>query len=72
MIAVVDRIEDYYAVLLVGPEETLVDFPLSLLPPVKEGTVLRLAIEVDQTEEDSRREQAQSLLDKLLSKKKQE
>ena len=66
--AVVDRIEGEMAVLLVGPSELRVDFPVSLLPPIHEGAVLKLSIEVDEDEEQSRRQKAQSLLGKLLSK----
>ena len=32
MIAVIDRFECNYAVVLIGPEETQVDFPRHLLP----------------------------------------
>lgn len=70
MIVVVDRIEGDTAVLLVGPSELRVDFPVSLLPPIREGSVLKLNIEVDENEEQSRRQKAQSLIDKLLSKNK--
>lgn len=70
MIAVVDRIEGDMAVLLVGPSELKVNFPVSLLPPIHEGAVLKLNIEVDENEEQQRRQQAQSLIDKLLAKNK--
>ena len=70
LIAVVDRIEGDIAVLLVGPDEFKVDFPVSLLPPVRDGSLLRLNVELNESEEQSRRGAAQSLIDKLLSKNK--
>jgi hypothetical protein len=68
--AVVDRIEGDVAVLLVGPEEMSVDFPLSCLPEVREGSILDVVIEEDQGTENERRIRAQELLEKLIRKNK--
>lgn len=66
--AVVDRFEGDTAVLLVGPDELKVDWPLELLPYVYEGAVLAFTIERDEDEEARRRAKAQGLLFKLLRK----
>lgn len=66
--AVVDRIVGNVAVLLVGPDETKVDFPISCLPKVHEGAILSLEIGLDEDEEKRRQEAARNLLDELLEK----
>jgi len=68
---VVDRIEEKVAVLVIGQPARRVDFPLECLPPVHEGAVLWLAWEMDQPEEEARKEQAAELLQKLLQRKQQ-
>lgn len=46
MRAVVDRIEDGFAVLLFGNQEIKVDIPRELLPPsIKEGDILNVKFE---------------------------
>lgn len=67
--AVVDRMEDVVAVLLVGSEEKIVNFPLALLPPVHEGSVLQLQIETDEYEEHKRQGKAERLLQQLMNHK---
>lgn len=66
--AVVDRFEDDTAVLLVGPDEIKVDWPLELLPYVYEGAVLSFTIDRDEDEEARRRAKAKGLILKLLRK----
>lgn len=69
VMAVVDRMEGAVAVLLVGPEERIVNFPLSLLPPIHEGSVLQLVIDTDEYEEEKRQGKAQRLLQQLMQPK---
>jgi hypothetical protein len=61
--------ESSVAVLLVGPEEKTVNFPLSLLPPIHEGSVLQLVIERDEYEEEKRHGQAERLLQQVMDQK---
>ncbi len=71
MKAVVDRIEEDYAVLLIGEEEARVDFPKHLLPRgVGEGAWLELNITHDPDAEAAQRQKISSLLDKLKNKHK--
>lgn len=62
MLAVVERMEGSEAMLLVGAREQPVRFPVSLLPPVHQGSVLQLQIETDEYEEEKRQGQAERLL----------
>jgi len=66
IVAVVDRIEGDTAVLLVGPDELVVNFPLACLPAVHEGSILNFTIEGDVEEEMRRRVKAEELLKRLL------
>ena len=68
--AVVDRIESGMAVLLVGHEEKHVDFPISCLPGVREGSVLSIEISVNEEEEKRRRAKSAELLGELLNQRK--
>lgn len=66
MKAVIDRIENNIAVLLVGEEEVSLDVPLNLLPDhVHEGTWLSVEFRIDSatTTEQFRRNKA--LLERL-------
>jgi hypothetical protein len=70
MKAVIDRIENNMAVLLVGEEEVQLDVPLNLLPEhVHEGTWLSVGFQVDSatTAEQFRRNKA--LLERLKSRR---
>lgn len=69
--AVVDRIEEKVAVLLVGPEEIQVAFPMSCLPAVHEGAILDFTIDEQPQDERNRRAEVEGLLAKLLAKKKE-
>ncbi|MFP4200089.1 MAG: DUF3006 domain-containing protein [Bacillota bacterium] len=54
MRAVVDRIEDNIAVLLIGPKEQKMEIPLERLPEgTRESSILRVTFELD-PEETSR------------------
>lgn len=68
--AVVDRIEGEFAVLLVGTAERKVDFPLDCLPPVQEGSIINLSMELDESKEQARRQQSADLIEKLLRKQR--
>ncbi len=69
--AIVDRIEEQYAVLLVGEAETSVNWPVALLPePVREGDVLTVEWQHDLEETKKVRDEAASLLAELLGENK--
>lgn len=71
MKAVIDRIEGNVAVLLVGDEEIKVDFPAKLLPKgSKEGSWLRITIEIDQAGTAKQTEKVEGMLNKLKNKKR--
>lgn len=70
MKAVVDRIENGIAVLLIGDNEVRVDFPLYLLPQgAREGSFLTIKLELDPSGEAAQRQKIANLLEKLKSKK---
>jgi len=69
--AVIDRIEADIAVLLVGPDEVLVNFPVSYLPASHEGAVFEFVVEEQPQVEQTRRTEVEGLLAKLLAKKQQ-
>jgi hypothetical protein len=69
MKAVIDRFEGNVAVLLVGDNEVKVDLPKALLPKgSKEGSWLKLTIELDQAGTAKQEEKIQGMLDKLKNK----
>ncbi len=70
LLLTVDRIEEDRAVLLVRPdEERSLLWPVADLPPeCKEGDILRVTVEVSQSETEAARERVESLLHRLLSK----
>jgi hypothetical protein len=70
MKAVIDRIENEIAVLLIGEEEkTRVNFPISLLPEgCRESDVLNISIERDTTATQQAKERTSSLMEKLKKK----
>ncbi|NLL19110.1 MAG: DUF3006 domain-containing protein [Clostridia bacterium] len=71
MKAVIDKIEDTLAVLLVGEEETKVDWPVNCLPEnIGEGDILHIAIKKDQESTNKQREKVASLIEKLKDKNK--
>ena len=71
MKAVIDRIESNVAVLLVGDEELKVDFPLKLLPKgSKEGSWLKITVELDQAGTAKQTEKIEGMLDKLKNKQR--
>lgn len=71
MRAVVDRFEGEYAVLLFGDEEIKVDFPKALLPEgVREGSWLKMSIQLDQEGTQKQEEKIANLLDKLKKKQR--
>lgn len=66
MKAVVDRIENDTAVLLIGPEETVLDVPIRYLPDqVKEGAWLRVDFALDEHTTEERFRHNKFLLDRL-------
>ncbi len=69
MKAVIDRFESNVAVLLVGADELKVDFPKKLLPKgSKEGSWLKVSIELDQEGTAKQTEKIEGMLDKLKNK----
>jgi hypothetical protein len=69
MKAVIDRIMSNVAVLMVGDEELKVDFPVKLLPKgSKEGSWLKIEIDLDQAGTAKQTEKIEGMLDKLKSK----
>ncbi|HHT65859.1 MAG: DUF3006 domain-containing protein [Caldicoprobacterales bacterium] len=72
MKAVVDRIENQIAVVLIGEEEIKVDIPLVLLPEgTRESSHLNISFELDEAGEASKRERIAAMLERLSQKKKQ-
>lgn len=71
MKAVVDRIENDIAVLLIGDNEYKADIPLELLPEgTHEGSWLTVSFELDPAGEAQQREKITNLLEKLKNKNK--
>ncbi|QGG46331.1 DUF3006 domain-containing protein [Heliorestis convoluta] len=67
--ATIDRFEGYYAVLLVGEEEGIVDWPKNMLPSeAKEGEIITISMSIDKNETQRRRKRVEGLLDKLKNK----
>ncbi len=72
MKAVIDRFEDQYAVTLCGDREIRVDIPVELLPTgAKEGSWLRIDLELDTDETAAREDKIRELLEKLKKKGEQ-
>ncbi len=72
MKAVIDRFEGNVAVLLVGDKEEKVDFPKTLLPKgSKEGSWLKVVIELDEEGTAKQTEKIEGMLDKLKNKPRQ-
>jgi len=69
---IIDRFEGKYAILESQNQNSLIfNFPRSLLPKgVKEGTVLRFNIDLDEKETETRRKNIQEQLDNLKKKDK--
>ncbi|MDW7674673.1 MAG: DUF3006 domain-containing protein [Bacillota bacterium] len=66
MKAVLDRFEGEFAVVLVGEDEVHVNMPKSLLPHgAREGSWLKLNIELDPEATERQREKISELLAKL-------
>ena len=64
--ATIDRFEGEVAVLLVGPEQTVVNVPRSDLPEnAGQGDVLRLEATIDREETERRRESIQGKIERL-------
>ena len=70
LLLTVDRFEEGTAVLLVRPcEDRAILWPVADLPPgCKEGDILRITVEVSQSETEAARERVESLLHRLLNK----
>lgn len=67
--ATVDRFEDGTAVLLVRPEERLrILIPRELVPGVREGDIVDVAIVRRELETEEARERVSSLIEKLRQK----
>lgn len=68
--AVVDRLEDNgFAVILVGDDETPIDFPVALLPAdTAPGDHLRLNIKLDASARDDAQDRTRALLEQLESR----
>lgn len=64
--ATLDRFEDDIAVLVVEPEQTVVNVPRSELPEgVDQGDVVRLEGTVDRVETERRRQEVQEKIERL-------
>ncbi len=64
--AVVDRIEENKAVVLLGEEEQeAVDFPKSFLPDVKEGDILTFKIKVQSRKTKEAKEKVAAMIERL-------
>ncbi len=70
MKAIIDRIEEAIAVLLIQPDETHdIYWPIEHLPKgATEGSVIHITMEVDQSETEARREQTMDLINKLKNR----
>lgn len=70
--ATIDRFEGEVAVLLVGPEQTVVNVPRPDLPEgASQGDVVRLEGYVDREETDRRREEIKEKIERLKRRGKQ-
>ncbi|MGI6538242.1 MAG: DUF3006 domain-containing protein [Caldicoprobacterales bacterium] len=70
MKAVIDRIENNIAVVLLGDEEIPVNIPLALLPEgAKEGSFLTVDFKLDPEGEARQRKKISNLLERLSNKK---
>ena len=66
IIATIDRFEGEIAVLLVGPEQTVVNIPRSDLPEdAGQGDVVHLEGYVDREERERRREEINEKIERL-------
>lgn len=73
MQAVVDRIEGDLAVLVVrSAEGEVVEMPLRLLPPVREGDVLEICIAKNEQAAEEARDRVEGLVGKLKRKRFEE
>jgi hypothetical protein len=65
-----DRIEEEFGVLLVSGEKAVTfDVPLRLFPDgVREGTMLKMTLEVDEEGGRAVRQEVDSLMDELLAR----
>ncbi|MGB4243951.1 MAG: DUF3006 domain-containing protein [Dethiobacteria bacterium] len=71
MKAVIDCLEGDFAVVLFGDEEIKVDIPRKLLPKgAREGSWLKVNIELDPEGEKRQREKIEGLLKRLREKNK--
>ena len=71
MKAVIDRFEGDFAVVLVGEEEIKMDIPRQLLPPgAREGSWLKIGLELDPKGTKKQEEKISGLLEKLKNKNK--
>ena len=69
MKAVIDRFEGDFAVVLVGEEEIKVDIPRQLLPPgAREGSWLKIDLELDPEGTKKQEEKIRGLLKRLKNK----
>lgn len=59
--ALIDRFEGSKAVLLAGDREISINWPRELLPPVKEGDILKVEITVDVEATNKARAEADKL-----------
>ena len=67
--AVIDELEEHHAVLLVGPEEVEVDWPVNYLPTgAKEGDIIDFELGVDAVATKRQKQKVTSLIKKLKNK----
>jgi len=66
---VVDRIENNFAICLLGEKEIKLDIPLEYLPSgTKEGSWINVTFDLDISGEQKQREKISNLLEKLKNK----
>jgi hypothetical protein len=68
--AVIDRIEESTAVLLLGPDEVKIELPIEFLPSdAEEGSILSIDFRLNRESTRSQRERISSLIEDLKKRK---
>ena len=69
--AVIDRIEDATAVILLGPNEVKIELPVDLLPPeAEEGSILSIDFRVNTEATQRQREKITGLISRIKKRKR--
>jgi hypothetical protein len=68
--AVIDRIEESIAVILMGPDEVKIELPTELLPSeAEEGSILSVNFRLNKKATQSQRDKISSLIEDLKKQK---